>query len=423
MARMEPMKGAFPGFPNPYITPPPPPPVGAESYYCTGQPGAGKHAPPPTVGNQDPQRAPKFQKRDVNEFQSLGLPNNFQPDVEHLDTRLIPTSAGGPRLSLLRMVKSEPWSEKIGIAGIPIEQVPLHKVCYRAWEEQGMRTLSHGKEINPVLCIDRIEAIFTAKLLSQIRKSGIDLRTCATEHFWDSLGHAPPNQFAKGSKYFDPMIEKLLECIVSCKWDESQQAESEFQKDVPASESKPAPVSDQDLKIQALEAQMHKLLKSERMPEMSPRKSEGSLPVSDSGTDYGGDSKRRRVEPPASGKAPEVGKSKDEESKKQTPSLPAATAFKPSGAVLEQRSPPSHTPIALKKWIDALETFSPKDPTKPALSDYVKAVEVAFSEIGKDTRPDPKTLAVRWGLPMDLVSKMSANSCLKASAVAAWVAS
>ena len=98
------------------------------------------------------------------------------------------------------------------------------------------------------------------------------------------------------------------------------------------------------------------------------------------------------------------------------------SAYHPTSTVLGDRPPPSHTPVALRKWIEALELFSKKDDSKPKLSAYVDMVSKAFDDLKAQDKPDAFSLAVRWGLPVSLVSSMSKNTAIRASAVAAWLA-
>ena len=208
-----------------------------------------------------------------------------------------------------------------------------------------------------------------------------------------------------------------MDAIQSASWDGDQEAQAPSgdtsDQEVPSS-SNQASESAQAKRLDDLQTQISRLLKHSKNPELSPVKG-AALPLEES-----------PEEPPklAQIQEPPLKKLKGEKSSEDSSSsaLTAETAYHPTSTVLGDRPPASHTPAVLRKWIEALVLFSKKDDKKPKLSAYVELVTKAVDELSPQDKPDAFSLAVRWGLPLSLVSQMSKPTALKASAVAAWLA-
>ena len=107
--------------------------------------------------------------------QSLG----FHEDVEHWDAK---AKYG---LKLLKRVASTPYSQKAGISGCPIEQVPALAIIRHGWSSYWLRYLSIGQEMFPVMSKSIADAVLASELLSMIRQRKINTDAAATAYAWE----------------------------------------------------------------------------------------------------------------------------------------------------------------------------------------------------------------------------------------------
>ena len=135
--------------------------------------------------------------------QSLG----FHEDVEHWDAK---AKYG---LKLLKRVASTPYSQKAGIAGCPIEQVPALAIIRHGWSSYWLRYLSNGQEMFPVMSKSIADAVLASELLSMIRQRKINTDAAATAYAWE---HSLPMDRASAVKalaedfcdYMEDLIHK-----------------------------------------------------------------------------------------------------------------------------------------------------------------------------------------------------------------------
>ena len=107
--------------------------------------------------------------------QSLG----FHEDMEHWDAK---AKYG---LKLLKRVASTPYSQKAGISGCPIEQVPALAIIRHGWSSYWLRYLSNGQEMFPVMSKSIADAVLASELLSMIRQRKINTDAAATAYAWE----------------------------------------------------------------------------------------------------------------------------------------------------------------------------------------------------------------------------------------------
>ena len=366
-----------------------------------------------------------------NERDVLGLPSSFITTEECLDSTPVSFFPGGEhKLTLRRNVKATPTSTKTGIANCPIQYVPVAKLCHRGWDDYALRAISHGQDVFPVIAHHKDEAIFLNKLLTAFRRASTDVHKCAIDHYWEVHGVDPPSKFETGAKVFDPLIQNILNCMESCHW----QPETEALSHAPSVQEKHSPSkvdhsASQDEKIKRLEETMRQFAKTGKIPQLSPSKPHHHLPVQDGSLPSSSNKSHTKAVPTSPELSGEITPAvKDEQEScnrdqdKPKVQLTGQEALHPTGTVLADRPPNSHTPLAIKKWIEALELFSPKIEGKPTLLEYISLVEKSLKNMDS-AKPDVHSLAVRWGLPLQLVSKLSVPQATKVSAVAAWLAS
>ena len=311
------------------------------------------------------------------------LPADFKPDMFCLDTNVQPIGQG-QRVVMKRDVHPSDWATKLGIAGIPLHQVPVANLMARGLSDLGLRRLSHGHETSAVLCFNTGEGVFVQKLLTAIRRADVHLDSAASLYWANNNKTAPPSKFDKGSPLLDPLIAAIVKLLNTGSPAPSTGTPSDAQGS--AIDVGPTlPVASQDSRVQKLEAQVLALTEKAGI-KMSPLKA-----------------------PP-----------------EQDHDDPQATAaFRPytkeaGKSVLDNCELSSHTPTAVKKWISLLATT--KTNPKIQLEDFVQQVETAFGKMKTGHQPSPKELAIRWGLPMRLASSMAEKTALKVAAAAAWLA-
>ena len=135
--------------------------------------------------------------------QNLG----FHEDAEHWDAK---AKFG---LKLLKRVASTPYSQKAGISGCPIEQVPVMAIIRHGWSSYWLRYLSNGQEMFPVMSKSIADAVLASELLSMIRQRKINTDAAAAAYAWE---HSLPMDRASAVKalaedfcdYMEDLIHK-----------------------------------------------------------------------------------------------------------------------------------------------------------------------------------------------------------------------
>ena len=348
--------------------------------------------PPPSQGHQ---QGGKSEPGTTYSLGPLGatvrlgtLPQECQADTFCLDTTCLPIG-GGQRVVMKREVHPSDWASKLGIAGIPVHQVPVANLCARGLSDLGLRRLSNGHETSAVLCYNTPEGVFTQKLLTAIRRADVNLDNSAALYWATHMKTPAPNKYDKGSPLLDPLIAaivKLLNTGAPTQPAGGPGPSGGLPSQPSMTEGPALPLASQDDRVQKLEAQVQALTAKAGI-KMSPMKA-----------------------PPS----------------QEAPDSEAAAAFRPHSkeagkSVLDNCQLSSHSVTAVKKWITLLS--STKTNPKISLEDFIHQVETAYAKMKSGHQPNPRELAIRWGLPLKLASAMAEKTALKVAAAAAWLAS
>ena len=111
------------------------------------------------------------------------LPSDFVPSDQYHDCKVV------YGYDLPKAVKATTYTQKIGIAGCPIETVPLLAIVRHSWSSYWLRYLCHGHEIFPVFTKHISQAMLATELFSRLNHNKIDLDTVALAH---CQGAIPP---------------------------------------------------------------------------------------------------------------------------------------------------------------------------------------------------------------------------------------
>jgi len=320
----------------------------------------------------------------------------FKPDANFLDTNL-PTD--GPNLRqgeqsyfLRRNVKSSAWSNKIGIAGVPIQLVPLVNVTPDVWGENYLRNIGEGLQVHAVLVDSSTEAILIKALRKLIWNCDIDIHDLLTQ-IWESKKSTDPatqipNKNNQIYQYVHPLAKQMTEAVV--------QMHNELNK------------SETD-KIEALQARIKQLEGANR------KEGQATSSHGPTGTNSGTPelSPQKRPAP-----LPEISPS----SKRQK--LKASDAFDPTAITntrpLTKSAPKSGNKADVDRWLNTIKKSL--DPTEAEkLTAYIDSVEKAYAAI-KPNAPNLKCLAAHWGLPVDMITNnnFGPTSLMRVSACAAY---
>ena len=109
-------------------------------------------------------------------YQTPPLPNDFVTSPDFHDCRVIFGH------DLPKLVKSTAWSEKLGIAGCPIETLPMLAVTRHSWASYWLRNVCHGLETYPVYTRSVPQAMFISEILSRITHHRLDIDRIAMAH-------------------------------------------------------------------------------------------------------------------------------------------------------------------------------------------------------------------------------------------------
>ena len=116
-------------------------------------------------------------------FPTPPLPSDFVPSEQYHDCKVV------YGYDLPKAVKATTYTQKLGIAGCPIETVPLLAIVRHSWSSYWLRYLCHGHEIFPVFTKHISQAMLATELFSRLNHNKIDLDTVALAH---CQGAIPP---------------------------------------------------------------------------------------------------------------------------------------------------------------------------------------------------------------------------------------
>lgn len=329
------------------------------------------------------------------------MPATFAPDASHYDAQKVPEVNGIP---LLKHIESTPWSRKAQLNGRDVASIKVHELAYRGWHEHALRHLSHGRFVSLVFCKSVSESVFVSRLLQSVRTKGLDLDACATEAFRvRHPGAAIADKREAASDFMAPLVEALLTKL--------QEMSPKAQEDDAIKE-----LQELRAKVQVLESQ------SSPLPEVNKRKeppssSRYSTPKKKQAVDVS----QTKLSFPSSASAISV-KTEDEEEEDATQDQPHH-AFSPTGPVLLQHPLRGSAKKTVEEWLKALQSSLENKSQRDDFQIYLSRVSQVFDRMEENLRPDLQELAVRWGLPMQLATKLPNSLAIKVVAAASFLAS
>ena len=250
--------------------------------------------------------------------------------------------------------------------------IHVSQLAYRGWQEQALRALSHGQYTGVIFTQNPAESVFVSRLLVALRSKGWDLDVLASAVSKDLQAPNSQNSAASQSSVSaNTAMKPLIDFIINA-------LEPHAQSSI---------VMDQAERIRQLEAQLAQVKQDQRGPKGAQ------------------DSKDVSITPKKSGK------------------LSTSKAFEPSVRSLQRLVPlEKHTEAAVRTWVKKIQEQLDSDQAAK-LNKYIEDVISAHDALKKSQRPSVSDLAVQWGLPGDLVRRVSNANLLKVCATAAFMTS
>ena len=359
---------------------PPQPPGQFYNYHGggTNHMPTGPRPPPPAPPAQPPVWAPLGQGDATQYAQprySQLLPSTFQSDDIFLDK----TEVRG--LQLYRHVQPTQWSRRVGLAGTAILDLPLTRLLRGA--------LSNGRYSTPVMAQTIAEAVLLTSILKALRGREVDIDRTARSLHADNA----PDKRNEAMQFMEPLALKIVDLMESLQ-----------------------PAKQENLtrhKIAELEQQLERyknkgitLTPDKKLPSSSPSnatpgRSDQSLYINAANSDQQG--------PPLPVPSPEADPApKRRPAKRKTPA--AAPDITLDSELLRQGNPKgqqvplptSLTDKVFKAWLH-----------ERTLSNQATYLDLIKQELASDTVEQLKTIAVKWGATISLVSKGSKRALLQ----------
>ena len=358
----------------------------------------------------------------------LNLPANFKSNEFFLDTEKQPSVNGFP---LHRYVESTPWSRKQNLNGREVSSLKVWELAYRGWQEQSLRHLSAGRFTSVVFCRSIAESVLMSRLLSTLRSQSVDIDQVAQAMFEEAFPEkALPDKRDQASDFIKPMIDQILQLFDKYK---TTSQEHSAMKEVEAlrkriqeleQHSKPQKLSEgqgtnSSGQKRPSEYQTPPRPKVRKLTQDTPSR-QTTLSFAESSSPPEPPSKK----PPEAISVAEEDQSEEEgapHASQNPASVPADAAWHPTSPVLQQYPIQSTQKKQLDQWIENITAALPVA-KQPHLAEHIALVESLFESMADDLKPDLQDLANRWGLPLRLASKCSAQGALKVVAVASFLA-
>ena len=362
--------------------------------------GPGQPEPGQQTGQQfRPRHQPKekFKEGQDREIRAvpdtnLEIPPTWSSDEHHWDNQLSVYT----RLPLRKNVKELDWSRRKGIANVPLHQVPLTSVLHRGIQEESLRHLSNGQEVQAVITHHVAEAVLANQIITMIhrQKWNVDL---ILNNMHRAAGQEPPDKYTQHTAYFQPLVDLL-------------------RRDLEPYSSVSTP-SEAD-RLNALKSRIQEL---ERERETLTPRSKKPRTETDQPTTSGPDVSKSEAPPTL----PTVS-GKDQSEPIDRRLLDPSSAFPQGGQQIQplQKSAPSNNHRAtITKWIKDLakqHSWNTKD------IDTLDAFQIEVSEYYKkikpaSNQPNLQDVAARWGLPVSLCTTLNKETLLKVCATSAFV--
>ena len=271
-------------------------------------------------------------------------------------------------LPMRRTVKRTAWSMRMGIADIPINQVPILNLMFEGWGSYLLRNISQGISTHPILCSNSATTLLAKHLIAMLGSQRVDIQA-VSQHFWRQANPGKTNYHPSLTDSTQVMATEMMKFLAPV---------------IKASQGS------EDDKIQVLQKELDAARKRLASP---TRTTQPSIPIS-----------------------PSKSQSSTERMK-----LDEKAAFKPlpGQRPLQNNCPTEKGTRNIDKWISQIKsTLSSEHSNK--LDDYIKSVRTAWDAIDKKDRPSIADIAGEWGLPVTKAANWGEADLLRVSAVAAY---
>ena len=268
-----------------------------------------------------------------------------------------------------RTVKRTAWSMRMGIADIPINQVPVLNLMFEGWSTYPLRNISQGISTHGILCTSSAQTLLLKHIIALLGNQRVDVHT-VSQHIWKQLNPTKQNTnpsltdstYAMASE----MVKHLTTAIKACQ-------------------------GSNDEKIHLLQQELDAARKRLSSPS---RSTPSSIPISPS---------------------------RSSQSSSDRMKLDEKAALKPipGQRPLQNNCPADKGTRNIDKWINQIKAaLTPEHSTK--LDDYIKSVKTAWETMDKKDRPPIADIASEWGLPVKMAANWGEADLLRVSATAAY---
>ena len=313
-------------------------------------------------------------------FSKDGLPNEFKPSREFLDSREVFGK------TLLRRVASTAWSSKYSLAGREVQNIKLVDMIWKGYRNHHLRSLSHGHYLSLVVARKISEAVFASAILTAIREKKWDLDDVA-KHFLQSHPELSPS---KGQNSQEEL--KALQVTILAK-----EVISTLEAFSPA-------MDDKDKRIQELEQQLLASKESNDSSAMDP-------PV-----------KRRRIDGKQS--LPIMPEEEPSSSSMTLEEQAVKKALDPHeigvNRILKEQSLNGVTKAMVEKWIKSLKKN--QNIKFEQLQNCLALGTQQYRNLSSDTVTQLKDKLAQLGLPIQMAAKIKAPEIVQLLIAATFLA-
>ena len=351
----------------------------------------GPRPPPPAPPAQPPARAPLGQGDATQYTQprySQLLPSTFQSDDIFLDK----TEVRG--LQLYRHVQPTQWSRRVGLAGTAILDLPLTRLL-RGGEDHALRALSNGQYSTPVMAQTIAEAVLLTSILKALRGREVDIDRTARSLHADNA----PDKRNEAMQFMEPLALKIVDLMESLQPPPSRRT----------SLATKLPNWNNSWSATRTRASLlHRIRSCHPRPLPMPRPGPPRPAALTSPSTSTRPTQISKDPPPLPVPSPEAGPApKRRPAKRKTP---AAAPDITLAELLRQGNPKgqqvplptSLTDKVFKAWLH-----------ERTLSNQATYLDLIKQELASDTVEQLKTIAVKWGATISLVSKGSKRALLQ----------
>jgi len=325
---------------------------------------------------------------------TMTLPPSFSPDDVYVDRNL------NKEYSLPRVIATSDHTIARGIAGIPVHEIPLHKVLFQGIENWTLRYLASGKQTYYVMTKSYDTSTLLYSLAMEIKQESLQDAALG----WNSsLAKPLPSDTQPDKRKIIMEFGKLLAKVAMKPGDH-------LEKDNPPDDN----VLFQQLQEKEQEIASLKLQLLSTTPNPAP----DSVPRRKTGKEIQPKQKAQSVLPfKAQGSKTDQ---PEEVEEAQQPEL-KSDSYKATSKLLQRSAPPSKKAKDVDAWGSRI---IPKSSLK-LVEKRVKDITRAFHE---DFQPKEKLEQIRgcligWGLPISLATTYDFDTCSKILAFVTLAAS